>query len=378
MTFTFIHTADWQIGKTFAGLPPDKVPLLREARLDIIGRVATAARTAGARHVLVAGDVYDSRDIPDRDLLQSLERLGREQDTTWHLLPGNHDPAQAGGIWERIQRFGVPTNVHLYLEPRPVMIENEVALLPAPLRGRTTTDDPTTWMNAAETPLARYRIGLAHGSIQGFGGEDGEAAVPIDPARAATAGLDYLALGDWHGVTRISDRVWYSGTPEPDRFPDNEPGFVLVVRLDGQGQSAMVERHATARFTWWKRALDLTGPESLAVFEQSFAAAAFHPERLLLKLTVAGTASLTAWSDFEKRQAILEQRLFHLLVDSSSLQVLPEDLELEEFGAGDLRRVAELLSATARNEAGEKAPAASLALQKLYLLWQDARGGERA
>lgn len=376
MTFTFIHTADWQIGKTFAGFPPDKVPLLREARLDIIGRVAAAARTAGARHVLVAGDVYDSRDIPDRDLLQSLERLGREQDVIWHLLSGNHDPAQPGGIWERVSRFGVPPNVRPHLEPRPEMIEDGIALLPAPLAGRTTIGDPTAWMDAAETGIARYRIGLAHGSVQGFGGEHGEAAVPIDPSRAAKAGLDYLALGDWHGVTRISDRVWYSGTPEPDRFPDNEPGFVLVVTLDGQG--AKVERDATARFTWWKRAIDLTAPESLAFLEQGLAAAVVRPERLLLKLTVAGTASLSAWSDFQERQAILEQRLFHLLVDSSALQVLPEDVELEEFGAGDLRRVAELLRATARNEASEKAPAASLALQKLYLLWQEARGGERA
>lgn len=99
---------------------------------------------------------------------------------------------------------------------------------------------------------------------------------------------------------------------------------------------------------------------------------------MLLKLALGGTASLSTWSDAESRLAALEQRLFHLSVDYGALQVLPENVELEEFGAGDLRRVAELLSTTARNETSEKAPAASLALRKLYLLWQDARGGERA
>lgn len=377
MTFTFVHTADWQIGKTFAGLPPDKVPLLREARLDSIGRIAALARSASARHIVVAGDVYDSRDIADRDLLQSLERLRREQDVTWHLLAGNHDPAQAGSVWERLHHFGIPSNMRLHLESRAEMIDTVVALLPAPLRGRTTADDPTAWMDVAETPGAQFRIGLAHGSIQGFGGEDGEPAVPIEPRRVLSAKLDYLALGDWHGVTRVSDRVWYSGTPEPDRFPDNEPGFALVVRLDGQGAPPKVERHATASFTWWKRMLDLTSPESLTVFEQSLAASAVHPERLLLKLALTGTASLSAWSDAEVRLASLDQRLFHVTVDSRALQVLPEQVELEEFGAGDLRRVAELLSATVRNEASERALAASLALRKLYVLWQDARGGER-
>ena len=378
MTFTFIHTADWQIGRPFAGFAADKVPLLREARLDVIGRIAGLARQAGAEHVLVAGDVYDSPDVPDRDLRQSIERLAREQGVIWHLLPGNHDAAQVGGIWERLVHFGLPQNVRLHLEPRVAMIAEGVALLPAPLTSRALSHDPTIWMGEAETSSARYRIGLAHGSIQGFGGEDGEPAVPIAPNRAELAGLDYLALGDWHGVTRISDRVWYSGTPEPDRFPDNEPGFALVVRIGGQNQPVAVERHPTARYTWWKIALTVTGPESLALLEQSIAAKVSHQEHLLLKLALAGTASLATWSDAEARLKALEQRVFHLSFDSGALQVVPEDIELEEFGAGDLRRVAELLSTTARGQSGEEAPIASLALQKLYLLWQDARGEERA
>jgi len=376
MRFTFVHTADWQIGKPFAGFPADKIPLLREARLDAIGRIASLARSAGAQHILVAGDVYDSPDLPDRDLRQSIERLRREEDLVWHLLPGNHDPAQPGGIWERLIRLGVPKNVHLQLEPRVERIADGVALLPAPLTMRSTQADPTAWMDAAATPGAQIRIGLAHGSIQGFGGEDGEAAVPIAPDRARLAGLDYLALGDWHGVTRVSDRIWYSGTPEPDRFPDNEPGFALLVRV-GQNGRVEVERHPTARYTWWKRSLTVTGSDALASFERDIAANVLQPERLLLKLTLRGTVSLSTWSDVTARLEVLEQRLFHLSVDNQALQVVPEAVELDEFGTGHLRRVAELLSAAARDEASGRAEVASLALRKLYGLWREAREGAR-
>ena len=55
------------------------------------------------------------------------------------------------------------------------------------------------------------------GSIQGFG-SDGEASNYIEPTRPDTAGLAYLAMGDWHRQVQINDRVWYSGTPEPDLF----------------------------------------------------------------------------------------------------------------------------------------------------------------
>ena len=44
VTFTFVHTADWQIGKTFGAFPEEKASVLRHARLDAIDRIAEAAR----------------------------------------------------------------------------------------------------------------------------------------------------------------------------------------------------------------------------------------------------------------------------------------------------------------------------------------------
>jgi hypothetical protein len=377
MTFTFLHTADWQIGKPFGSFPDDKAALLREARKSVITRIAQVARENGAAHVLVAGDVFDSRDVPDRDLMQSVDRMRREANLTWHLLPGNHDAAYDGSIWERLARVGVPENVRPHLEPGPVNLAPDVVLLPAPLRGRTTVGDPTAWMDTAATPAARYRIGLAHGSIHGFGGEGGEAAVPIAPGRAEKAGLSYLALGDWHGALRISDRAWYSGTPEPDRFPDNEPGFVLVVQLDNPGGPPKVERHPTAQYTWLKRMVDATEPTHVDQLLAQLQAHA-NPEHLLVSLAVSGTPSLAGWGKCEAQFGSLDQRLFHLQVNSAAVTALPEVIELEEFGAGDLGQTAELLSGMARDPANSQAAAASLALRKLYGMVQQIRAGGRA
>ncbi len=375
MTFTFIHTADWQIGKSFGSMPPDKAPLLREVRLDVIDRIAGVAREAGAGHVLVAGDVYDSSVVSDRVIRQSLDRLMRNGHVTWHLLPGNHDPARAGGVWERLAVGGVPANVQIHLAPRPVAIADGIALLPAPLTAASLESDPTAWMDAVETPAGHHRIGLAHGSIQGFGSGDGEAKIPIDPGRCRTAGLSYLALGDWHGLTRISDRTWYAGTPEPDRFPDNEPGFVLVVRLDGTDGPPRVERRRTAWFYWQKRSVQVSGPGRLDALEGDILSSNERPERLLLRLAVTGSASLAAWSDAHARLARLGERIFHLEADTDGLQVLPEAVELEEFGSGDLGEVAQSLAALAADTADDRSAVASLALRKLHQFWRKAQPG---
>ena len=50
MTFRFLHTADWHIGKAFGGFPPDRAALLREARLTAISRLAAVAGEHGAGH----------------------------------------------------------------------------------------------------------------------------------------------------------------------------------------------------------------------------------------------------------------------------------------------------------------------------------------
>ncbi len=152
-------------------------------------------------------------------------------------------------------------------------------------------------MDGFATPAGTLRIGLAHGSVQGFGSA-GEANVPIDPARVKSAGLNYLALGDWHGTTRISDRAWYSGTPEPDGFRDNDPGNALVVRVDGAA-APKVERVATAHFTWLRREVKIDNEASLQPLEAEVARLGSGAARTLLTLELAGAVPMTELARIE-------------------------------------------------------------------------------
>ena len=136
MTFNFIHTADWQLGKPFANFPPDLAGELSAARFSAIKRIAAIAAAHGARHVLVAGDVFDAEDLPNATLRRALERMADHARVQWLLLPGNHDPARPGGVWDRIQRFGVPANITVITAEAPVAMADGVVLLPAPLTSK--------------------------------------------------------------------------------------------------------------------------------------------------------------------------------------------------------------------------------------------------
>ncbi len=362
MAFAFIHTADWQIGKAFGRFEADKAAILRRARFDVIDRIAAAARSANAAHVLVAGDVFDGETLPDSLVQQTLARLaahggaqgsaqgGSTQGTagclTWHLLPGNHDPARPGGIWERMRRSGVPVCVVLHLDAMPTEISPDVYLLPAPLTAKAMSHDPTAWMDAAVTPPHALRIGLAHGSIKGFGSL-GEAAVPIDPARPKYAGLAYMALGDWHGTKSIGPALWYSGTPEPDSFAENDPGNVLAIRLAGPGSPAEVATVPSGQFTWANRRVMLAGAHDVAALETDILRQGPGAATYLLNLTLEGRIPLSATPEIELRLSRLRALLFDLRIDRTRLMATATDADLLDLGDDALAAVAVRLKARA-------------------------------
>jgi hypothetical protein len=301
MTFRFIHTADWQLGRAFGMFEPGLAGQLEAARFDAIDRIASVAIATGAEHVLVAGDVFDTPDLAPRAIRQALERMRGYPQLTWVLLAGNHDPARPGGIWDRVRSLGVPDNVTPLLEAGVHSLTNGVVVLAAPLSNRAVVVDPTAAMDQWATPAGVTRLGLAHGSVTDFGSQ--ASSVSIDPRRAQLARLDYLALGDWHGVQCIDPKTWYSGTPEPDRFPKNKPGFVLAVTLPGPGATPVVTPHPTAHFTWVGHQARLSEIAEIEPIERALLNSGAPPNRILAKVVFTGTlpashhAKLAAWRD---------------------------------------------------------------------------------
>ncbi|MEL7542979.1 MAG: DNA repair exonuclease [Pseudomonadota bacterium] len=347
MAFRFIHTADWQIGKPFARFPQDKQAELRDARLEAIDRIAETAAEFGAAHVLMAGDLYDSDGMSGVTLRQPLEAMASAAALTWHVLPGNHDPARAGGIWDRVAESGCPENVRVHADPVAVEIADGVTLLPAPLRSRAVAEDVTAWMDTYETPNGALRIGLAHGSIGRYG-TDGHASVPLDPSRAATARLDYLALGDDHGMKQIGPRTWYSGTPEPDGWRQNEPGHVLCVSLDGPGSQPAVTPRQIGKFAWGAFEAGVDSDGAIVGLGDQIDRMPVTRRNCIVRLALRGALTLSAKTNLDRTVDRLKGQLRHLDVDESDvrqmatvddLSTLGEGSELYKVGMRLMRRV---------------------------------------
>ena len=209
MSTRFLHTADWQLGKPFAGVEEeDKRVLVQQERINVLQRIGQAARDQRAEFILIAGDLFDSPTPKKATVSAACSAIGGMR-VPVYAIPGNHDHAGPGSLWEqeffRHEWRQLAPNLHLLLKAEPVVLEQAV-IFPCPLLRRHEAIDPTTWLRSPTLDLTRFgdkpRVVLAHGSVQGFAAlesdeEDAGGGLPnqIDLDRLPGETFDYIALG---------------------------------------------------------------------------------------------------------------------------------------------------------------------------------------
>ena len=373
MSITLIHTADWQLGKQFANVPGDAGAALRDQRIETVRAVARVAQERRADAVVVSGDVFETNAVADRTLRQALDAL-ESFAGEWVFIPGNHDPALADSVWSRAGhvyagRNGRPGNVHFLVEPeRPLLLKGgALAILPAVLERRHEADDPTAWFDRAQTPAGAVRVGLAHGSVKERLPDASEASNPIAAGRAGTAGLDYLALGDWHGTLRIDERTWYAGTPEADRFGSSDPGNVLCVGIERPGALPSIESIPVGRYVWRQIGWDIHGAPDIDALERRLESLCPDPARHLVWLKLAGVVDFALHEKLRDRLAAWDARLRHLRCEDEALVAQPSEDDLDGIDrAGFVRAAVEELRARADDPHDPEREVARAALLRLY------------
>ena len=370
MGIKIIHTSDWQIGKVFRFVDNQTMGLLQEARLEVINRLGEFAEENDVRHILVAGDVYDMEALSPRSLNQPIERMRRFPRLRWHLLPGNHDPHRPNGLWDRLTRDILPDNIHVHTRPEPAIFEDEsLVLLPAPLLHRKNLEDPTAYMDELSLPEEFTRVGIAHGTVVGFGSDDQNIPNHITPDRPARAGLSYLALGDWHGQRKINDRCWYSGTPETDAFDVSDGGQALLVEINDAASPPKVTPFDTGHYRWISLSERITSREDIDFLSKKIRNSDENLNRLLLHLKVEGVVSLGDREYFRKQISDgVSAALCFLRVDESGLSPNPTEEDLDRVDKrGFVRTAAETLKRMAEEGSDPERELAAEALQRLYL-----------
>lgn len=317
-----LHTADWQLGLRLNFVDKEVASRLRAQRYQSIREIARLAHERAVDVVAVAGDVFDDNSVGPGALQQAADALEAFGGIPVILLPGNHDAATPDSALERLRPL-VADTVIIPLQPESIELAGAEWLL-CPLTTRHHRGDPTDWI--AERDHDRLRIVVAHGGTQQFAaGVDDINFIRYEAL--LRKGIDYVALGDWHGTLEQDPRVWYAGAHEATRFREQDPGNILIVELSGAGALPIVEKVPVASVRWRRETFEFQQDADVERLAQKLDAID-QKSSTLLRLELGGSLSLEGR---ERLDALLEdagQRLAYLRIRDAELHVSPTEEEL--------------------------------------------------
>lgn len=269
-TIRFVHTADLHLDAPFQGIEASDARVraeLVEATYAAFERVVDVALERRAEFVVIAGDVYNSRDKSLRAQLRfqaSAERLA-DAGIEVFVAQGNHDPANG---WSA--GLELPAAVHYFPIDRlgrfEVVRDGE---LRCAIYGRgygvsaVTENLARAYRREASDPLA---VAVLHANVGG--NTDYEPYAPCSLEDLREAGMDYWALGHIHktGVLGSAPEIVYAGSPQGLNPKEDGAHGCYVVELSAAG--AQLEFVDTSSINWQRVELDLADCAGLGTVRQ--------------------------------------------------------------------------------------------------------------
>lgn len=347
----FIHTSDWQLGMTRHFLGPDAQARFTAARIDAIKTIGSLAQSKDCPFVLVCGDVFESNHVERQVVVRALDAMAATPGVTFYLLPGNHDPLDASSVFTSPSFLAhKPANVSVLAELGSVCVAPGLELVAAPWSTKRPIVDLLAEATGGLTADGTMRVAVGHGIVDTFSPDLSNPALirlaDLDACLASGA-IHYVALGDRHSTTKITEKIWYSGAPEPTDYRETDAGNVLLVEV--ASDSVSVEPIAVRTWRFIRHDFELTGSQDCELVKAALEQVA-DKTRTIVKLALIGQLSLA-------QKAYLDETLEHYAElfagmetweRRSELVVLPDDddftkLELSGFASaavGDLRQLA--------------------------------------
>jgi len=337
MALKVFHTADVHLGMKFSSYHEAK-ELLTEARFEAFERCVRAANDTKCNLFVVSGDLFERVSIAKTDIVRAAETLSRFEGDCACVLPGNHDYYTPGRdeLWS-VFRESCGGKVELLTQQREYPLTHydiDASIFPAPCHAKTSDKNVIGWIKEkASLSDARYRIGVAHGSLEGISPDFDKRYYPMSKDELLSCGVDLWLLGHTHTphpATREQETViFYPGTPEPDGFDRTHGGNAWIIDLDEQKKIAF-EPVPTGKYRFLHETCALREEGDLDTMKSQFSSGEY--EKTLLKLALTGSLPRDLYGTVSGILRDIEDHVFflHHPVDRSGLR---EEITAEDIGS---------------------------------------------
>ncbi|MCZ8512127.1 DNA repair exonuclease [Paenibacillus filicis] len=261
--FRFIHAADLHLDSPYRGIAslPDRLrEQVRSSAFGAVNRLVELAVRERVDFVVIAGDVYDTKDRSLRAQLKfqgALEALAG-QGIPAFVIHGNHDPVQGGYTahlrWpESVVTFGweeVESVVVKGRDEEPIARVSGISF-----RTASVTDNLSAGFRNWNDGL--YHIGLLHSNVDGDPQHDNYA--PCRKQELLQRGVDYWALGHIHTRAILHERPWivYPGNIQGRHFRETGARGCYLADVSSSGDTSLAF-HSLDEVRWIEGSVDIS------------------------------------------------------------------------------------------------------------------------
>ena len=324
-----LHTADIHLGAKFSGLG-DKGASQREQLRTTFRNVIATAIDDRVNIVLIAGDLFDSNQQPQRNIdlvIEQFNLLGSNNIPVC-LISGTHDSFDSSSVYKKVDFEGRCPNLKIFADENTSYKEYpglDLTVYGKPNLSNRSSISPLKGLKRSTS--SKFHIAIAHGSlyIPEKIAED-DHVFRLEEVQAS--GMNYLALGHWHRVYRCPAEppAWYSGPPEwiPGQ---TEKGGVLLISLSDAGE-VNVEPKKLGLRDYDEVEIDMSAIQDLAKLKTRISEGAH--QNLVRKATLKGLRDAEFIINPEELETELGEKFFHLSVMDKSHPRSGEVAENEE------------------------------------------------
>lgn len=355
-----LHTADIHLGAKFSGLGNKGASQREQLRTTFKNIIATAI-DEGVNIVLVAGDLFDSNQQPQRNIDLVIEQFNllKENNIPVCLVPGTHDSLDSSSVYrkvnfeERCPNLKVFADDNIYCKGYPDL---DLTVYGKPNLSNRSYISPLGGLKPSTS--SKFHVAMAHGSFH-IPEKTAEDDHVFRLEEIQSSGMHYLALGHWHRVYACSEKppAWYPGPPEwiPDQ---REKGAVLLVSLSDSGELKVEPKRLGLR-DYDELEIDVSGIQDRAALEVRISEGA--SQNLVRKVTLRGLGDAGLIVNSDELEPELGEAFFHLSVTDKSH---PKLAEVTEDGEQLVRnRFIKLMNERIEDSEGEEKDIAENALQ---------------
>lgn len=325
----FIHCADLHIdAKMSANLDKGKAKIRKTEILHTFERMVEYAAEQDVFGILIAGDMFDTKNITATTKNAVLYQINSHPDITFFYLNGNHDNdnflSNLDVIPENLKMFGPNWTTYEY---------GKIVVAGIDLSEENTSFAHASLMLDSD----KFNIVMMHG-------QDGEF---INLRALRNKSVDYLALGHIHAYQKeqLDARATYCypGCLEGRGFDEvGEHGFVLL-DVNEQDGTYLHEFVPFAKRKLYAVSVDVTDCQTSSEMIEKVAAAlreADCDETALVKIILAGTLDVACEKDVVYILTRFQSQYFFVKIyDETTLKIDAEDYMLDESLKGEYVRM---------------------------------------